>query len=1545
MNTALSSIGDRLWDATQTVGDFLSGGKTAEIRGEKVAKSIGLGKEEVQKRAELSADDFLPVSAVLSANRNSLASQRNTEVNRLLTLPKTDAKTGAGTLAAFSSSAGQASVELPEEIPQSPTAFQLAKQLSNQQVVEELLNSGIVESRKGGVAKSAMRGINRGVTLGIVGQRDMESPYTQAQLQQEPMTSGQQNAEIAGELAGSFVPYAGIAKVVGTSFRSVAAINRFATANPFLFGATVSNLGEELVDMSVRKGTGQEYNQNDFILGLSMGGAFEGVFAGVRSMKNARLIQAQLNTAASQLKEATPKALYEAVKNQRVDGLDITYESLFKEHRLAFYRQAGREGIDRPSRPPNPDDVKPLSEYNPENAMDTLTLQKTADQLGTTTEKLREVVEEAGSDVNDIGAALQKNFPKYDELMAQIQKGIDDGDLPIGAVDIADPLRKSVFGRTVNGVAPKATGLIGGGDSVGGGVEVPLEPLMKEARKYKSAEEFVKAQGETLYHGTNEVFDRFDLSKARFKGEQGDNLWGFGVYTSPNRGTASQYGKNVLEIPFTPKKPLDLSRFKTTTELADYLDMSEDALVMRNGMPTAKGQQAAQFSSKAKMLGHDVIVAGQETVILEPSNIRTKAQLTDLWKKANNPSGKMDLGTMLPRETGERRLPGLRGDKNLKVEKTINDNNAYARKVVKPYVDQYLEFKRSIRTGIDIGEEGIGSVSGGDFASGQALRKHMELLQSRGVFKYKNITDVGALDADGAYKLLTDAWDYHQGKPAQALIGQSRPRGMETFSEDGAALLEEGYRSGPDDEAKSLYDNFRSMVDDGYEGITIDTLDFDGKGTSVRQLLHDLEQGAIQRSERAAATRSLNAQGKRNIVSDAGVRGEAEVRTVKPPQKEEILPEQAKAFAKPVRSEADIEIMFEPTMRGHLADFVNKTLNSRYISSFGNEGKAIAGMIDKADEIANIKIGIDVDELSPIMRGMNEVEIARFPDIAEGKIMPETPKEIALFDFWSTRRAEIAEQAQRSGLTVRGTDGIDRPFVPRDNYYPRVVNEARLKEIRSNPEKANAMFISMMEKSNGAIESITEAKKIFNNIIKDRTQKRYGNLERAREVDFLPDDMLIRDPRKVLSSYLQGARKRIADAQTLGPKQENAIRLIEDARVRGGDADTMLELLRRATGEEIFNQGEVQLSRIARTYNNFSKLSLAAVTNMGDVVKPFVRSGEFFTTLKGIVKSFTEEGATQARRSGAVEANLRSLLEDAGDTKWSDAFFKYTGFTMTETKVRSFNANAAVAHAEALVKRLSRNPDNAFAYRRLAQWLEDPDAAIKRGFLTQTEKDVVGFRGIADTQPLRRLDIPFYWQRPGVKVLTQFKTFAYKHMTFMKKFVVDEARQGNVRPLIAFLVMGQIVGETVGDMKAAIRNRDRPDDVTRRIIDNYMTIGGIGLATDFLSNLQYGSLGGGFLKFVAGPTLTDVDDWLTRIVSKNRAERIPKKVVGMVPLIGPAAAQTLYPSKNTYNARTIPIAEDILQLLEPSSSTSGRSSNASSRLPSRRSSTRLNPYR
>ena len=160
--------------------------------------------------------------------------------------------------------------------------------------------------------------------------------------------------------------------------------------------------------------------------------------------------------------------------------------------------------------------------------------------------------------------------------------------------------------------------------------------LIEEARKYKSAEEFIKAQGEPVFHWTNETFDTFDFEKALQKWERWWNLWWFWFYTTPRLGTAQWYGKNIISIPFKPKNPLDLSKFKTKQELADYLDMSEDAMTMINWMPTASQTQASQMTSHALELWHDAIIANKwnEIVILKPENFKTTEQLKYIYKKA-----------------------------------------------------------------------------------------------------------------------------------------------------------------------------------------------------------------------------------------------------------------------------------------------------------------------------------------------------------------------------------------------------------------------------------------------------------------------------------------------------------------------------------------------------------------------------------------------------------------------------------------------------------------------------------------------------------------------------------------------------------------------------------------------------------------------------------------------------------------------------------------------------------------------------------------------
>lgn len=189
-------------------------------------------------------------------------------------------------------------------------------------------------------------------------------------------------------------------------------------------------------------------------------------------------------------------------------------------------------------------------------------------------------------------------------------------------------------------------------NDVSGGKKGYSDPLLQEARKYKSAEEFVKAHGEPVYHGTNADFKEFD--KAKIGSATDEGLFGRGFYFGNTKEFAEiapsgRMAKNVMEVyPSADAKLFDLSKIKSKKEMADLLNMSEDALVQdSNGIIRPVRGQSGQFTSHLQDLGYDgVVVSGRgagavETVIFEPTKIKTKSQLTDLYNKAQG--GKKDI--------------------------------------------------------------------------------------------------------------------------------------------------------------------------------------------------------------------------------------------------------------------------------------------------------------------------------------------------------------------------------------------------------------------------------------------------------------------------------------------------------------------------------------------------------------------------------------------------------------------------------------------------------------------------------------------------------------------------------------------------------------------------------------------------------------------------------------------------------------------------------------------------------------------------------------
>lgn len=620
----------------------------------------------------------------------------------------------------------------------------------------------------------------------------------------------------------------------------------------------------------------------------------------------------------------------------------------------------------------------------------------------------------------------------------------------------------------------------------------------------------------------------------------------------------------------------------------------------------------------------------------------------------------------------------------------------------------------------------------------------------------------------------------------------------------------------------------------------------------------------------------------------------------------------------------------------YLKEFAHKAANPKILKQFGDFGKRLSSMIDEADMKTSMAAGRHVRLMGDAMTKMTGDELQALVKLSEGDLRPQDVKNqrvLAAFETWDKIRGEIATRAKEAGLKIKTSKGEEIDFVPRKNYFPHFLQEDKLRDVLAQKNGIEVLTQRIAELNN--IDQ-AEAFALVRRFINAKKKGKYGNLERAREslssLVKLPDYAYEKDPRKVLMSYIVGANKRLADAEIFGPNAERAKVMIYKYFKEGGNSTTLQKVFDRMAGRELFDPTVTKLSQWVRSYNTVTKLGLSAVTNLGDIIKPFIRT-DFWPAFKAVLQSFSAEGKAFAADTGVVQENVKKMLAEMGETKFSDKFMKYTGFEATETQLRRIGSLAGRNYAEILFSKLKKNPDNLFAIRRLEQLNIDTKAALERGNLTEEDLLMAGYKTVADMQPISRQDAPYYWQDPAVKIATQFKSFAMKQGVFLKDFVFDEARKGNLKPLITFVVGGLAVGEVVGDLKAAVRLRERQGDVFGRILDDLMTIGGLGLATDFFSNMFYDQTGYGFLKFVVGPTATDLANGTSAVFSDVRRlvekgpesfaalgqkseagkaqSRVGKELVQKVPVVGQIIRGKVFPPRQTYKARTAEENEDI----------------------------------
>lgn len=162
---------------------------------------------------------------------------------------------------------------------------------------------------------------------------------------------------------------------------------------------------------------------------------------------------------------------------------------------------------------------------------------------------------------------------------------------------------------------------------------VKSQPLIQEAKKYKSAEEFVNSQGNIVYRGGQEI--------------SSNNITNSGISVSTSKNVASDFAKqkggsvseNIIskDAKILNYKDVPGVNFKYLNDYSPELDNGNKQIWKDLEV---EYQKAIDY---AKKNGYDAVKLPLEgeTRIINKDIIKTKSQLEDIWNKAN---GK----TMLP---------------------------------------------------------------------------------------------------------------------------------------------------------------------------------------------------------------------------------------------------------------------------------------------------------------------------------------------------------------------------------------------------------------------------------------------------------------------------------------------------------------------------------------------------------------------------------------------------------------------------------------------------------------------------------------------------------------------------------------------------------------------------------------------------------------------------------------------------------------------------------------------------------------------------------
>jgi len=557
-----------------------------------------------------------------------------------------------------------------------------------------------------------------------------------------------------------------------------------------------------------------------------------------------------------------------------------------------------------------------------------------------------------------------------------------------------------------------------------------------------------------------------------------------------------------------------------------------------------------------------------------------------------------------------------------------------------------------------------------------------------------------------------------------------------------------------------------------------------------------------------------------------------------------------------------------------------RTLSESINRSFRYVGKAQVIMRDALIKNDLLKNKLTAEEIKNLQEALISGARVRAGSIDELPVQPINNRVRALLQAWSDGIFPHIQKLDELGLVVRdpvtsAEHAIGKPFFT-------------LPHALKDPAKLQARKKEFLEKLIAQGETPEQALKTYNVYANKNAISRYPGIERARRLFLDNVEEYERfgfetNPFTLFNKSAFGLSKRRADVELFGPADQYANYLKNEINRLGYDDGPAIKIHQLYKGILIEEEFERALPQMAKTFQLVTKLPLGAILNSTQFVNPLAAFGAK-NTLKGFIRYVTDKEGSQrfGALAGVTDDLMRQTARSLGATgDIAENYLRSIGFTSIEKFNRHLTGNAMRFWAQDALKALIKNPANAKYRRQLGKLgIDNVDEIIARGKLTEDELVRIAQAGINATQFRNSvLDIPLFWQSPWGQVATQFKSFSIQQGKFTWDWIITEAGNGNFRPFFAFLLASQFAGEAVQDIKHALRGdiEKRIDmDVTSRLMQNQISVGGFGLISDAAYQairMQKGGPYASSIDFLGGPTISDVRGGIDSLIQMRGIER------------------------------------------------------------------------